>query len=199
MQYSSRHLEALIREFSRLPGIGSKTAQRLAFHLLRVPTQEAVNLAHAIERVRAEVGICKQCGNIAETQPCSFCSDPKRDSGLLCVVEEPSDVVILERTGQYHGLYHVLRGALAPSEGAGPEQIRLQDLLERVGKGAFHEVIIATNPTAPGEATAHAILELLKALPVRVTRIARGVPVGSDLELADQVTLSRALEGRKEM
>ncbi|MCK4303929.1 MAG: recombination protein RecR [Candidatus Eisenbacteria sp.] len=201
MQYSSRYLEMLIRELSRLPGIGGKTAQRLAFHLLRVPTDEALRLARAIEQVRTEVGICEQCGNIAETQPCYLCADPKRDAGLLCVVEQPSDVVVLERTGQYRGLYHVLRGALAPSEGVGPGEIRLAELIERLQRGGIREVIVATNPTAPGEATAHSIQELLKELqpPVRVTRIARGVPVGSDLELSDQITLTCALEGRKEM
>lgn len=199
MQYSSHHLESLIKELGRLPGIGGKTAQRLAFHLLRVPAQEALNLAQAIERVRTEVGICERCGNIAESQPCNFCQDVKRDRALLCIVEEPSDVVVLERTGRYRGLYHVLRGALAPAEGIGPEQIRLPELVERVRGGQFREVILATNPTAAGEATAHAIQELLADLPVQVTRIARGVPVGSDLELADSATLARALEGRKEM
>ncbi len=199
MQFSSRHLEALIREFSRLPGIGGKTAQRLAFHILRVPPEEALGLAKAIERVRTEVSYCDRCGNIAETQPCYLCGDAKRDHNLLCVVEEPSDVVVLERTAQYRGLYHVLRGVLAPAEGVGPEQIRFRELLERVRQGAFRELIIATNPTAPGEATAHAIRELLQGLPIKVTRIARGVPVGSDLEHADSVTLSRALEGRREI
>jgi recombination protein RecR len=189
----------MIKELSRLPGIGSKTAQRLAFHLLRVPEQEALNLARAIEQVRTSVDICQQCGNIAETQPCYLCADAKRDPHLLCVVEEPSDVIVLERTGQYRGRYHVLRGALDPAEGIGPEQIRLPELRRRVRADGVSEVIIATNPTAPGEATAHAIQQLLQDLPVRITRIARGVPVGSDLELADQVTLSRALEGRKEM
>ena len=198
MQYSSRHLEVLVREVARLPGIGHKTAQRLAFHLLRIPREEALDLARAIERVRTDVGVCEMCGNISETQPCYLCSDARRDRTLLCVVEEPSDVIVLERTGQYRGLYHVLRGALSPIEGQGPEEIGLDRLLARIADGDFAEVILATNPTTEGEATAHAIRERLAALPVRVTRIARGVPVGSDLELADQVTLSRALEGRKE-
>ena len=199
MQYSSRHLEDLVREMSRLPGIGTKTAQRLAFHLLRVPAEEAVRLARAIEQVRTGVEVCSICGNIAEAQPCRLCADERRDDSQLCVVEEPSDVVVLERTGRYNGRYHVLRGVLSPVEGVGPEQIRLPELVERVRRGAIQEVIVATNPTSAGEATAHAIRELLAGLPVRVTRIARGVPVGSDLELADQVTLTRALEGRKEL
>jgi len=199
MQYSSQHLETLIKEFSRLPGIGGKTAQRLAFHILRIPEGEAIKLSDAIKQVRTKTGICETCGNIAETQPCYICSDPKRDQGLLCVVEEPSDVVVLERTGHHRGLYHILGGALAPAEGIGPEELRLAELIQRVRLGNFREVIMATNPTAPGEATAHAIGELLRDFKVQVTRIARGVPVGSDLELSDQVTLSRALDGRKEI
>jgi recombination protein RecR len=198
MQYSSRHVESLVRELARLPGIGHKTAQRLAFHLLRVPDQEALALADAITQVSTQVGTCRECGNIAETQPCLICADPKRDAGMLCVVEQPSDVVVFERTGHYPGLYHVLQGVLTPSEGVGPEQLRLAELRERVRRGAFREVILATNPTSPGEATAHAIHELLRDLPVLVTRIARGVPVGSEIEFADQVTLIRALEGRKD-
>lgn len=198
MQYSSRHLEVLVREVARLPGIGHKTAQRLAFHLLRIPREEALDLARAIERVRTEVGVCEVCGNISETQPCYLCADDRRDRSLLCVVEEPSDVIVLERTGHYRGLYHVLRGSLAPLEGKGPGEAGLDRLIDRIKGAEFTEVILATNPTGDGEATAHAIRELLAGVPVRVTRIARGVPVGSDLELADQVTLSRALDGRKD-
>jgi recombination protein RecR len=197
MQYSSQHLEGLIRELGRLPGVGAKTAQRLAFHLLAVPEPEALALALAIEQVRSQVGTCTECGNVAETQPCHICADPKRDRSLLCIVEQPSDVVLLERTGHFTGLYHVLRGALAPTEGVGPEQLGFAELRQRVGSGAFREVIVATNPTATGEATAHAVAELLRPLDVPVTRIARGVPVGSELEFADQVTLVRALDGRK--
>ena len=187
-----------MREVARLPGIGHKTAQRLAFHLLRIPREEALDLARAIERVRTEVGVCEVCGNISEVQPCYLCADDRRDRSFLCVVEEPSDVIVLERTGHYRGLYHVLRGGLAPLEGQGPGEVGLDRLTDRIRNGQFAEVILATNPTSEGEATAHAIRELLADVPVRVTRIARGVPVGSDLELADQVTLSRALEGRKE-
>jgi recombination protein RecR len=199
MQYSSQHLEALVRELARLPGVGAKTAQRLAFHLLAVPEAEALALARAIEQVRTEVGSCARCGNVAETQPCYICADERRDRALLCVVEQPSDVVLLERTGQFHGLYHVLHGALAPGEGVGPDQLHFAELRDRVRREGFREVIVATNPTATGEATAHALSELLRAPEVRVTRIARGVPVGSELEFADQVTLARALEGRKEL
>ncbi|MCK4412940.1 MAG: recombination protein RecR [Candidatus Eisenbacteria sp.] len=198
MQYSSRHLEDLVREIARLPGVGGKTAHRLAFHLLRVPAKEALALAMAIEQVRTRVGICAECGNIAETQPCHLCADPKRDRTQLCIVEEPSDVILLERTGHYRGLYHVLRGALSPADGVGPEELRFPALCERVEQGAFREIILATNPTAAGEATAHAIAELLTGAGRRITRIARGVPVGSELEFADQVTLIRALEGRKD-
>ena len=199
MQYSSRHLEDLIRELGRLPGVGAKTAARLAFHLLAVSEEEAIALAHAIEQVRTRVGACVECGNIAETQPCYICSDEKRDRTLLCVVEQPSDVVLLERTGQFHGLYQVLRGALAPAEGVGPEQLHFAALRERVQRDRFQEVIVATNPTSTGEATAHAVAELLRPLGTRVTRIARGVPVGAELDFVDQVTLVRALEGRKEL
>jgi recombination protein RecR len=197
MQYSSRHLEALIRELSRLPGVGAKTAQRLAFHLVAVSEEEALALARAIEQVRSEVRNCVECGNVAETQPCYICADEKRDRSVLCIVEQPSDVLLLERTGQFHGLYHVLHGSLAPSEGVGPDQLHFAEVRDRVKREGFREVIVATNPTSTGEATAHALAELLRALDVCVTRIARGVPVGSELEFADQVTLVRALEGRK--
>jgi recombination protein RecR len=198
MQYSSRHLEDLVRELSRLPGIGGKTAHRLAFHLLRVPDEEALGLAKAIEQVRTSVGACETCGNIAETQPCYLCDDPKRDRTQLCIVEEPSDVILLERTGHYRGLYHVLRGVLSPPDGIGPDELSFPALRDRVLQGGFREIILATNPTAAGEATAHALAELLAGGERRITRIARGVPVGSELEFADQVTLIRALEGRKE-
>lgn len=198
MEYSSRHLEDLINRLSRLPSIGKKTAQRLAFHLLRVPAEEAIELARSIERMRQEVGACDRCGNIAETQPCYLCADPRRDPTQLCVVEQPADVVAIERSGAFRGLYHVLRGSLSPLDGVGPESLRVAELLRRVSEGDVSEVILATNPTAQGEATAHYLWEVLAPHALRVTRIARGVPVGSDLELSDQVTLARALEGRKE-
>ncbi|MBU1702365.1 MAG: recombination mediator RecR [Candidatus Eisenbacteria bacterium] len=197
--YSSQHLETLIGCLARLPGIGVKTAQRLGFHLLRVPDENARDLANAILRVRDEVGTCLTCGNVSETQPCYICRDDKRDLSLLCVVEQPGDVVVLERTGAFKGLYHVLRGSLSPLDGAGPEEIGLQALIDRVRKERFQEVVVATNPTPQGEATAHLIRSLLEGHPVQVTRIARGVPMGSDLELFDQATLTRSLEGRKEL
>ncbi len=199
MDYSSHHLGDLIDRLARLPGIGRKTAQRLAFHILRVEREEALGLSRSIQRVREEVATCEICGNIAETQPCHLCADPRRDRSIICVVEQPADVVAVERTGAHRGLYHVLGGSLSPSEGVGPEQLRIRELEARLASGEVRELILATNPTAQGEATAHYLGELLRNHPLRVTRIARGVPVGSDLELSDQATLTRALEGRREL
>jgi recombination protein RecR len=199
MQYSSHHLEELIEQIGKLPGIGKKTAQRLAFHLLRVDQEEALALAHAVERLRLEVGTCDRCGNVAETQPCYLCSDPKRDPHALCVVEQPGDVVALERTAAFHGLYHVLRGTLSPLDGVGPADLRFPELAERVRREGIQEVILAMNPTAQGEATAHFLADFLSGLGVTVSRIARGVPMGSDIELSDSATLVRALEGRKQL
>lgn len=199
MQYSSHHLEELIEELGKLPGIGKKTAQRLAFHLLRVDQEEALALARAVERLRLEAGTCDRCGNVAETQPCYLCADPKRDPHLLCVVEQPGDVVALERTAAYHGLYHVLRGTLSPLDGVGPADLRVAELSRRVKDEGIREVILAMNPTAQGEATAHFLADLLADLGVTVSRIARGVPMGSDIELSDSATLVRALEGRKQL
>jgi len=199
MQYSSRHLENLVDQLSKLPGIGKKTAQRLAFHLLRVDQKEALALSEAIERMRLEVGTCERCGNVAETQPCYLCADEKRDAHLVCVVELPGDVVALERTGAFHGLYHVLRGVLAPLEGIGPEDLRVAELVERVRHEGITEVILALNPTSQGEATSHFLAELLAKEGVTVSRIARGVPMGSEIELSDSATLVRALEGRRQI
>ncbi len=199
MEYGSQTLGELVDRLSRLPGIGRKTAQRLAFHLLRVPAADAVALAAALRRLREETGICATCGNIADGPRCRICDDPRRDQALLCVVEQPADVVAVERTGAYHGLYHVLGGSLSPNEGILPESLRIRELQTRVGEGVVAEVIVATNPTAQGEATAHYLDECLRSAGVRVTRIARGVPIGSDLELSDQASLVRALEGRAEM
>lgn len=199
MEYSSKHLEELIDRLAKLPSIGKKTALRLAFHLLKVPAEEAIELARAIERVRTEVVACELCGNIAETQPCYLCADPSRDRALLCVVEQPGDVIAVERSGAFHGLYHVLKGSLSPLDGVGPDDLRIGDLEARVRDGSIRELIVATNPTAQGEATAHYLGELLKPHGVRLTRIARGLPIGSDLELSDQVTLARAFEGRKDL
>jgi recombination protein RecR len=199
LQYSSHYLEDLIRRLSKLPGIGQKTAQRLGFFLLRAPADDARGLGEAILRVRDEVGSCDVCGNVSEEETCALCRDERRDRSLLCVVEQPGDAVVLERTGSFKGLYHVLQGTLSPIDGSGPEEIGLSKLVDRVRRDGFQEVIIATNPTPQGEATAHLIRSLLEDHPVRVTRIARGVPMGSDLELFDHATLSRALEGRKEV
>lgn len=200
MQYSSALLEALIAELTRLPGLGRKSAQRIAFHMLRTPEADAKRLAQSILDLKARVEDCRICGNVTETQPCAICADTRRDASILCVVEQPMDVLALERTGEFRGAYHVLKGALSPIDGIGPEQLKIHELLERVKAGSLSEVIVATNPTAQGEATALYIARLLQSTPgVRVTRIARGVPMGSDLEFSDQVTLARALSGRKEI
>ena len=200
MQYSSALLEAVITELTRLPGLGRKSAQRIAFHLLRSPETDAKKLAQSILDLKARVEDCRICGNVTETQPCAICADTRRDGSILCVVEQPMDVLALERTGEFRGAYHVLKGALSPIDGIGPEQLKLSELIERVKGGNVSEVIVATNPTAQGEATALYIARLLQNAPgVRVTRIARGVPMGSDLEFSDQVTLARALSGRKEI
>jgi recombination protein RecR len=203
MSLSSRFLENLIDELARLPSIGRKTAQRLALHLLKAPREEAARLAEAILLVKDRVGFCSLCGNYAEQDPCPLCSDPRRDHGLVCVVEQPVDVLAIERTASFRGVYHVLRGVLSPLDGTGPEDLRVRELLQRlngaVPETAAREVILATNPTGNGEATAMYLQKLLSPLGLKVTRIARGVPVGSDLEYSDIVTLARALEGRKEM
>jgi recombination protein RecR len=199
MQYSSRHLEELINQLSKLPGIGKKTAQRLAFHLLKTDQEEALGLARAITSVRTEVGICGRCGNVAETQPCYLCADDRRDAGTLCIVESPGDVVALERSGGYHGLYHVLRGVLSPLDGVTPADLHIEELIARVKAEGIREVILAMNPTSQGEATSHFLADLLRGQGIEVTRIARGVPMGSEIELSDQATLVRALEGRKQI
>ena len=197
--YSSKYLELQIEELEKLPSIGLKSAQRLALHLLRVPKEDALRLAEAIRAVRERVGFCGTCGNFSETDPCSLCADPRRDGRVLCVVEQPVDVLAFERTGQFNGRYHVLGGALSPLEGTSPEQLRIRELLSRLRGGEVKEVILATNPNVNGEATALYLSKLLTPLGVRVTRIARGVPMGSDLEYSDQVTLARALEGRRDV
>jgi recombination protein RecR len=200
MQYSSALLETLITELTRLPGLGRKSAQRIAFHLLRSAEGDAKHLAQAILDLKAKVTDCEICGNVTETQPCALCGDPRRDASLICVVEQPMDVLALERTGEFRGRYHVLKGALSPVDGVGPEELKLSELVRRVKNGGVAEVIVATNPTAQGEATALYIARLLHAMPgLKITRIARGVPMGSDLEFSDQVTLARALSGRKEI
>jgi recombination protein RecR len=197
MKFSSRSIEKLVEDLTRLPGIGRKSAQRLAFYLLKAPPEEVLALSEAIRAVKEQVRSCSVCGNFTEEDPCLFCRDPRRPRDVLCVVEQPMDVLAVEASGGFRGQYHVLRGALNPLENVGPDDIRARELVERVKEGDVREVILATNPNPPGEATAHFLAELLKALPVRVSRIARGIPVGGDLEYADQATLARAFEGRK--
>jgi recombination protein RecR len=192
----------LIESFSRLPGIGPKTAQRLTYHLLRAPDAEARALARALVAVRDEVVFCERCFNISDAPVCPICRDPGRDNGRLCVVEEPLDVLAIDRTGEYRGRYHVLHGAISPIDGIGPERLKIRELLARVDEAAaegnrVEEVILATNPTLEGEATAMYLNERLEGHVVSVTRIARGLPVGGDLEYADDVTLIRALQGRR--
>lgn len=197
--YSSKYLELLVEELTRLPSIGQKSAQRIAMALLRMPKEDALRLAEAIRAVKERVGLCEVCGNFSETSPCLICSDPRRDPKVVCVVEQPVDVIAFERIGSFRGRYHVLGGALSPLEGSHPEDLRIAQLLARLREGAIEEVILATNPNVAGEATALYLSKLLGPLGVRVTRIARGVPMGSDLEYSDMVTLQRALEGRREV
>ena len=192
-------LSALVEELVRLPGIGPKTAQRLAFHMLKVPREQAAALAEAIVGLKDRTRYCARCYNLAEEELCRVCQDPRRDSQLLCVVEEVNDLLAVEKSREYRGLYHVLGGSLSPLEGRGPDQIRGKELVARLEAGWVREVILATNPNVEGEATALYLLRLLKPFPVKVTRIARGLPMGGDLEYADEVTLARALEGRREI
>jgi len=189
----------LIEEFSRLPGIGPKTASRLTFYLLRAPAEQSLALAEALEQLKSRTQLCQVCFNITEESPCPICADEDRDRGLICVVEEPLDLWAIERTGSYRGLYHVLHGVISPMEGVGPEELKVRELLVRVRAGGVREVILATNPSLEGENTAIYLQRKLTPLGVRVTRLARGLPVGGDLEYADEVTLTRALEGRQEM
>lgn len=191
----------LIDEFSRLPGIGPKTASRLTFYLLRSPADRATALAEALSELHQKVLFCSECFNIAETDPCSVCSDEHRDRSIICVVEEPLDVLAIERTRDYHGLYHVLHGVIAPTEGIGPEDLKISELVARVQRSdtPLREIIIATNPNLEGEATAMYIARQFEGSTVKLTRLARGLPVGGDLEYADEITLSRALSGRSEM
>ncbi len=189
----------LVEAFHRLPGIGPKSAQRLAFHMLRVSEKEAVELAEAIREVKVRIKFCSSCLNITESDPCAMCADPARDGTVICVVEQPLDIVAIDRAASFKGKYHVLHGCLNPMEGIGPEQIHVRELLIRVNEGAVREVIMATNPSLEGEATAMYVHRLLGPLGVRVSRLARGLPSGADLEYTDDVTLARALEGRQEL
>lgn len=191
----------LIEELSRLPGVGRKTAQRLAYHVLRAPADEAQALAVALVAVKEQVAYCSVCCNITDlgVDPCAICADERRDSARICVVEEPLDVLAIERTGEFRGRYHVLHGAISPIDGIGPERIRARELIARVAQGGVAEVILATNPNLEGEATAMYLSKVLKPLAVKVTRLAHGLPIGSALEYADEVTLLKSLEGRREM
>jgi recombination protein RecR len=194
---SAGSVERLINRLSRLPGIGRKTAARLAFHILKSPKDEAEDLAEAIRDVKEKVGFCSVCFNITESDPCDICRDPNRDRTVICVVEESSDVAVLDRVEGYNGLFHVLGGRLSPLDGIGPDELNIKPLLDRLEENVT-EIIIASNPNVEGEATAAYISRLIKPMNIKVTRIARGLPVGSDLEYADAITLSRALEGRQE-
>ena len=192
-------LVKLIEEFAKLPGVGRKTAQRFAFHILNLPEEKARDFSQAILDARTKIKKCPVCGNLTDGELCPICSAKGREAGLICVVEDPRDVLAFERTKEYNGVYHVLHGLISPMDGVGPEQINVKSLLERVAKGQVGEVIMATNPTVEGEATAMYIARLLKPLGVKVTRLAYGIPVGSHLEYADDATLVRALEGRREI
>jgi recombination protein RecR len=192
-------LARLVAELSRLPGIGQRTAQRLAFHLLRAPDEEAFALGEAIREVKEKIGLCEQCFNLAEGPLCRICSDPNRDQSIICVVEEPGDVIPIERTHEYRGLYHVLGGALSPIDGIDAEDLKIAELLRRAQGGEIAEVVLATNPTTTGEATALYIAELMRGPHISVTRLASGLPVGADLEHADEVTLGKALAGRRSL
>jgi recombination protein RecR len=192
-------INRLIEELKHLPGIGQKTAQRLAFHLLRTDRGQALALADAIRDAKEKIRECSTCNNITDTDPCYFCTAPQRDKKLICVVEEAPNISAIEKTREYSGMYHVLGGALSPLQGRGPEQLKIKSLIERLKGGSVEEIIIATNPTAEGEATAVYLSKLIKPLGVRVTRIAMGIPVGSDLEYADEVTMVKAMEGRRDL
>ncbi|MDQ1470312.1 MAG: recombination protein RecR [Bryobacterales bacterium] len=192
-------LARLINEFKRLPGIGQKSAQRIAFHIMRSSRDDAEHLARTIMDVKDKLRICTICNNISDAELCQYCRNPERDQTVVCVVEDPNNIVGVEVTRQFNGLYHVLGGALSPLRGIGPEQLRIKSLVDRIAKGSLQEIIVATNPTVEGEATAVYLSKLLKPLGMKVTRIAMGVPVGSDLEFADEVTMWKAMEGRREI
>ena len=189
----------LIEAFHKLPGIGPKSAQRLTYHMLRIPPEEALALAQAIIELKEKTVLCSVCQNVTESDPCNVCRDDSRDRSLICVVEEPLDILAVERTGGFHGLYHVLHGVISPMDGVGPEDLKVNELLARLRGGSVTEVIMATNPNLEGEATSMYISRLLTPMDIRVTRLARGLPMGSDLEYADEVTLSRALENRQDV
>ena len=199
MKYYAKPLNKLINELSRLPGIGGKTAQRLAFHILSMDEKSAMELANAISDAKKSMTYCSVCGNLTDTDPCAICSDDSRDKSTICVVESPKDVVAMEKIREYRGYYHVLHGAISPMDGIGPDDINLRSLIVRLQDEAVKELIIATNPNIEGEATAMYIARLIKPSGIKVTRIAHGIPVGGDLEYADEVTLLKAVEGRREL
>lgn len=199
MNYYAAPIAKLIDEFAKLPGIGQKTAQRLAFHVLNLSAEKASNLAKAITDAKLKVKYCTTCGNLTDIDPCSICTSGHRDKASICVVENPKDIIAMEKTREFKGLYHVLHGAISPMEGIGPEDIKIKELLIRMQRGDVQEVILATNPNIQGEATAMYISKLLKPLSIKTTRLAHGIPVGGDLEYADEVTLARAFEGRHEI
>jgi recombination protein RecR len=190
-------VQSLIDELGRLPGIGPKSAQRIAFHLLKVPADDANRLAHAIREAKEKVRFCQRCFNVSEGDLCGYCTDDRRDSTIICVVEESRDIVSVERTGEFNGRYHVLLGAMSPLEGIGPEQLKIRELLSRLEPEGVQEIIVCTNPNTEGEVTAMYLARMLKPLGLKVTRLASGLPVGGDLEYADELTLGRALEGRR--
>jgi recombination protein RecR len=192
-------LARLIDELKRLPGIGQKSAQRIAFHLERAPREDAERLAAAILEAKDKIRLCSLCNNLTEQDPCDYCTDPRRDQEVICVVETPYNISGIERTREFRGLYHVLHGALSPLQGIGPDQLKLKNLLERLKGGKIKELIVATNPNVEGEATAIYLSKLIKPLGIKVTRIAMGIPVGSELEFADEVTMLKAIEGRREL
>lgn len=199
MAYDIDALEKLVEQFRRIPSIGSKTAQRMAFYVLDLPKDEAKEFADAILNAHSKIHRCSVCHNLTQNELCTICSNPKRDSSVICVVEDPRVVMTIERMHEYNGVYHVLHGVISPMHGIGPEQLTLNSLVERVSKGDIKEVIMATNPTIEGDTTAVYVGRLLKSFDVKVTRLAYGIPVGADIEFADDVTLSRALEGRREL
>ncbi|WP_270648096.1 recombination mediator RecR [Paeniclostridium hominis] len=199
MQTYSGPISALIEEFSKLPGVGRKTAQRLAFHIINMNINDVEALSKAILEAKKEIKYCSICYNITDKDPCSMCSNKNRDSSVICVVEDPRDVAAMERTKEFNGQYHVLNGVISPMDGIGPDMIRIKELIQRLGNQDVREIIMATNPTIEGEATAMYIARLLKPMGIKVTRIAHGLPVGGDLEYADEVTISKALEGRREI
>lgn len=192
-------ISRLIDEFARLPGIGPKTASRLTFYLLRMPEEQSLSLSEALSALKSSIVTCQRCFNLSDASPCEVCRDPRRDGTVICVVEEPLDVLALERTGEFKGMYHVLHGAISPVEGILPQDLKIKELVERVGKEPIEELILATNPNLEGEATAAYIQRQLQGRPVKITRLARGLPMGGDLEYADEMTLTRALLGRSSM